>query len=53
MENKNSFKIKERGLVKEVIIMLVALIALKYFWHIDVVGYLSDKINLLIAKFKH
>ena len=31
-----------RGFIKEIIILLVALVALKYFVNIDVVGYLEQ-----------
>ena len=31
-----------RGFIRDIFIILVALIALKYFVHIDVVGYLSE-----------
>ena len=31
-----------KGFIKEILIIIIALVALKYFWHIDVVGYLSD-----------
>ncbi len=32
----------ERGFIGEIVLVVVALVALKYFFHVDVIGYLSD-----------
>ena len=53
MKEKNK---KERGFIKEVVLVLVALVALKYFWDIDIVGYIegpvSKGITWIISLFK-
>jgi hypothetical protein len=32
----------ERGFIGEIVVVVIALVVLKYFFHVDVVGYLSD-----------
>ena len=41
---------KDGGFIKEIVLILVALIALRYYFHVDVVGYLQEKLAWLIAK---
>jgi hypothetical protein len=51
MKNK-----KQDGLIKEVILVIVALITLKYIWDIDLIGYLESPvekaIDWIITKFR-
>lgn len=37
MKNK-----KQDGFITEIVLVVVALVILKYFFHLDIVGYLSD-----------
>ena len=44
------------GFVREVVLVLVALVALRYFWDIDVIGYIEGPVekglSWIVNKFK-
>ena len=51
-----NYKNKQSGFIKGIALTLVALVALKYFWNIDVIGYIEGPVEKVlawvIAKFK-